>query len=143
MVPLTCCPGNKLNCELSDTGRLADLYSDFGVRRILECLCSSNLEVNFSATGRGLRTAEYSAKCDKNGVIVVTYLIIKTSWRGGSHSNPVYGSFCGNKLDVSVHIRHGIAPRAAYRDFRFLAHLSECGMTSSHKPTSATAWQTP
>ena len=38
---LTWSPGSKLNCELSGTGRLADLYSDFGVQRISERLRSS------------------------------------------------------------------------------------------------------
>ena len=87
---LTWSPGSKLNCELSGTGRLADLYSDFGVQRILECLRSSKSEVGFSATGRGLRIAKYAAKFDKIGVFVVTSLTIKTSWRRGGDSNPRY-----------------------------------------------------
>jgi hypothetical protein len=50
--------GNELNDKLSGTGRIADLYSDFGVQRISECLRSSKYKVDFSATGRGLRTAK-------------------------------------------------------------------------------------
>ena len=102
---VTTWPGNKLNCELSGTGRLADLYSDFGVQRILECLCSSKSGVSFSATGRGLRTAKYPAKCDKNGVSVVTSLTIKTSWRRTqSRANPSPAKFPAN--------------REKYREFR-------------------------
>ena len=40
---LTCSPGNKLNCKLSGTGRLADLYSDFGDQRILGMLRAGTL----------------------------------------------------------------------------------------------------
>ena len=83
---LTCSPGNKLNCELSGPGRRADLYSDFGDQRISKCLCFSKFEVGFSATGRGLIIAKYAAKFDKIGVFIVTYLIIKTSWRRGGDS---------------------------------------------------------
>ena len=43
----------------------ADLYSNYGVQRNLEGLCSSKAEVNFSATGRGLELAEKAAKYDK------------------------------------------------------------------------------
>jgi hypothetical protein len=86
-------------------GNDPDLYSDFGIQRISECLRSSKSEVVFSATGRGLRIAKYAAKFDKIGVFLVTSLTIKTSWRRKVDSNHRYRSFLRNKLRVSAHFR--------------------------------------
>jgi hypothetical protein len=81
----------------------ADLYSNSGVQRNLEGLCSSKVKVNFSATGRGLQLAEKAAKYAKTGASLVTSLTIMTCWRGGSHSNSLYRSLSGKKLHVSAH----------------------------------------
>ena len=90
--------GNKVNCELSGAGRIADLYSDFGDQRISESLRSSKLRVGFSATGRGLRIAKYVTNFDKIGGFLVTSLTIKTSWRRmQSAANPSPVKFPANR----------------------------------------------
>lgn len=99
---LTSCPGSKLNCKLSGTGQIADLYSDFGVQRISECLCSSKSYVVFSATGRGLRIAKYAAKCDKNGGSPVTSLAIMTCWRRGGDSIAVKLLNCSEISEIAA-----------------------------------------
>jgi len=68
-------------------GEDADLYSDFGVQRILRDLRSSKLTEDFSAAGLGLRIAKYAAKFDKIGALLVTSLTIKTSWQREVNSN--------------------------------------------------------
>ncbi len=57
-------PGKQSNCELSATGRRADLYSAFAFREIQWDLRFSKQEDRFSATGRRGRFAENPAKRD-------------------------------------------------------------------------------
>jgi len=69
--------------------RDADPYSDFGVQRMLEGFGFSKPEEKFSATGRGLKVANNAAKCEKNGILTVTYLTLMTCWRRmQSRANP-------------------------------------------------------
>ncbi len=84
---LASCPGGASDRELSGAGRRADLYSGFGVQRNLRDLRSSKGKQNFSAASPGLRTANYAAKFDKIGALLVTSLKIKTSWRREVNSN--------------------------------------------------------
>src|ERR1022692_1271197 len=85
--------------------RDADLYSDFGVQRMLEGCGFSKPEEKSSATGRGLRVANNAAKCDKNGILTVTYLTLMTCWRRTqSGANPSPLEFPAN--------------REKYREFR-------------------------
>ena len=65
---LTSWPGRASDRELSGAARRADLYSGFGVQRILDGFSFSKQKMNFSATGRGLRIAKYAANSTRSAL---------------------------------------------------------------------------
>ena len=65
--------------------------------------CFSKLGEDFSGTGPSRQCGLNAANFDKIGALLVTYLIIKTSWRRIVDSNRRYRSFSSNKLRISAY----------------------------------------